>query len=225
MFPASVAPPDGRKISFSRFQLLTWRRGGWAVVVTVVFANSWLNSLPSDLRRFPRQMIRGRSSSVPEPLLILTGVSFLDRSPSVFENPIGNYPSRDFPAEKFEIGSIGKERQTMPTSRCELGDFHPRHVQANVDDQHHTISSRCTQPRIDTRQQQIHPQIQRLEKINHRPDVSFQHSVAAPPPFSFRDVGCLPIPILHALAKHQPPSEGLVVVKRNTSHPAILWKS
>lgn len=37
--------------------------GGWAVVVTVMFASSWLNSLPSDLRRFPRQIFRGRSSS------------------------------------------------------------------------------------------------------------------------------------------------------------------
>lgn len=34
-----------------------------------------------------------------------------------------------------------------------------------------------------------------------------------PTPFSFRDVGCLPIRILHLLAKHQPSDEGLVVVQ------------
>lgn len=50
--------------------------------------------------------------------------------------------------------------------------------------------------------------------------MSFQHSAAAPlTPFSFRDVGCLPIRILHVLAKHQP-FEGLLVVVQTENFPS-----
>lgn len=50
--------------------------------------------------------------------------------------------------------------------------------------------------------------------------MSFQHSAAAPlTPFSFRDVGCLPIRILHVLAKHQP-FEGLLVIVQTENFPS-----
>jgi hypothetical protein len=148
-----------------------------------------------------------------------------DRSPSVFENPIGNYPSRTFPTEEFEIW---KHRKQCPLSALRtlatfiFGMCHRRqttNTTPSAVDARNLVSmlysskpiTRCSDWRKST--------IVLTCRFN-------LWLLPAPlTPFPFRDGGCLPIRILHALAKHQPPSEGLVVVKRNTSHPAILWKS
>lgn len=71
-------------------------------------------------------------------------------------------------------------------------------------------------------QLQIHPQIQRLAKMSHTIVLTCGFNIRLPPPltpFSFRDVGCLPIRILHVLAKHQP-FEGLLVVVQTENFPS-----
>lgn len=44
-----------------------------------------------------------------------------DRSPSVFENPIGNCRARDFPAEKFEVWKHRNARCTVNFATSVLG--------------------------------------------------------------------------------------------------------